>query len=243
MLIALLSLIGGFLSVLAPCVLPLLPIIIGGGLTGKQDKKRPYIIAGSLVISLILFTLLLKISTALIGIDPNVWNYLSGGIVIALGLAMLFPHYWDILIAKVGVQSKSQQLLGKAGQKAGLLQPILTGVALGPVFSSCSPMYAWVIATVLPESTVKGAIYLGFYCVGLSVSLLLIALLGRRLIDKIGWATNPSGWFQRTIAIIFILVGLSIITGFQKTVQTYLVDRDVLNIKSLEEALLPGDRL
>jgi cytochrome c biogenesis protein CcdA len=241
MLIALLSLLGGFLSVLAPCILPLLPIIIGGGLSGQQDKKRPYIITASLVVSLVLFTVLLKVSTALIGIDPSVWSYISGGIIIVLGLTMLFPHYWDMVIGRLGIQSKSQELLGKAGQKQGLLQPILTGAALGPVFSSCSPMYAWVIATVLPESTLKGTIYLGFYCIGLAIALLLIALLGRRITGKLGKLSDPTGWFQRGIAILFVLVGLAVATGFQKSVQTYLVDRDFLNLKSLEEKIVPED--
>ncbi len=242
MAIAILALIAGFLSVLAPCILPLLPIIIGGGFTGIQDKKRPYIITASLVISLILFTVLLKVSTSLIGINPDVWSYVSGGIIIALGLIMLFPHYWDLIIGRLGIQAKSQELLGKAGQtRNGTLQAILTGAALGPVFSSCSPMYAWVIATVLPESTIKGTIYLGLYCLGLTIALLLISLLGRRVIEKIKWASNPTGWFQRAIAIVFILVGLAVATGFQKTVQTYLVDKDFLNFKSLEEKLVPED--
>lgn len=242
MLIALLTFVAGFLSVLAPCVLPLLPIIIGGGFSGIQDKRRPYIITASLVASLILFTILLKVSTSLIGIDPSVWNYLSGGIIIVLGLTMLFPHYWDLLIGRLGIQAKSQELLGKAGrQKSGLWQAVLTGAALGPVFSSCSPMYAWVVATVLPESNVRGVLYLAVYCVGLSIALLLIALLGRKIIDKIKWASNPNGWFQRTIAIIFIVVGLVIITGYQKTIQTYLVEKNFLNIKSLEESIVPED--
>ncbi len=53
---ALLSYVAGLLTALAPCVLPLLPIILGGSLAGeKKDKWRPYIITGSLVVSLILF--------------------------------------------------------------------------------------------------------------------------------------------------------------------------------------------
>jgi len=242
MAIAILTFIAGFLSVLAPCILPLLPIIIGGGFSGIQDKRRPYIITASLVISLIIFTILLKVSTSLIGIDPNVWSYISGAIIIILGLIMLFPHYWDVLIGRLGIQAKSQELLGKAGrQRNGTAQAILTGAALGPVFSSCSPMYAWVIATVLPESTLRGTIYLGFYCLGLTFALLLVSLLGRRILERIKWASNPTGWFQRGIAVVFILVGLAVMTGFQKTVQTYLVDKDFLNFKSLEEKLVPED--
>ncbi len=242
MLIALLSLTAGFLSVLAPCILPLLPVIIGGSFAEKENKWRPYIITGSLVFSLILFTLLLKVSTSLIGIDPRVWNYISGGIVITLGFVMLFPDQWDKVIGRVGVQAKSQKFLGKAGkQKNGTSSAVLTGLALGPVFSSCSPMYAWVIATVLPESTARGLLYLGMYSIGLAVALLGISLLGRRLIDKIKWASNPRGAFQKIIAVLFILVGLAVATGYDKTIQAYLLEKDFINIKALEVKLIPED--
>ena len=243
MVIFILSMIAGFLSVLAPCVLPLLPIIIGGSLSGHESKKRPYIIVGSLVVSLILFTLLLKVSTAVIGIDPQVWSYISGGIVILLGLVMLFPLQWDKFIGAIGVQAKSQKLLGDAGKtKNGTLSAVLTGLALGPVFSSCSPLYAWVVATVLPESFGVGLVYLFAYSFGLAVALLGIAILGSKMLDKIKWASNPYGWFQRAIAILFILVGLAVITGFDKDVQSYLVERDFLNLKTLEEKLVPEDK-
>jgi cytochrome c biogenesis protein CcdA len=240
MLLVILSLIAGFLSVLAPCVLPLLPIIIGGSLSGNDSKKRPYIIVISLVLSLILFTLLLKVSTVLIGLDPTVLNYISGGIVIALGLVLLFPLEWDKLIGKLGLQVKSQKLLGDAGKTNNrTLSAVLTGLALGPVFSSCSPMYAWIVATVLPGNYSAGIIYLAAYSTGLAIALLGIALLGKRMIDKIKWASNPHGLFQKVIAVLFILVGLAVATGFDKDVQAYLLEKDFLNIKNLEEKLVP----
>lgn len=237
------SYVAGLLSALAPCVLPLLPVILGGSLTGnKKDRWRPYIITASLVSSLILFTLLLKASTALIGIDPRVWSIGAGVLVITLGLFMLFPDAWAKLIGGLGIEHRSQGLLGKAvRQKNGVISAILIGAALGPVFSSCSPTYAWVIATVLPANLLTGMIYLTFYVLGVATMLLAIALLGRKLLERIKWASNPKGWFQRAIALLFILVGLLVATGWDKHVQTYLVEKDFLNIKSLEEKLVPQD--
>ncbi len=242
MVIFMLSLIAGFLSVLAPCVLPLLPIIIGGSLSGHENRKRPYIIIGSLVVSLVAFTLLLKVSTALLGVDPKIWSYISGSIIILLGLTILFPLQWDKFIGSIGLQAKSQKLLGEAGKtKNGTLSAILTGLALGPVFSSCSPFYAWVVATVLPGSFAAGFVYLFAYCLGLAVALLGISLFGSKMLSKIAWASNPYGWFQRIIAVLFILVGFAVVFGIDKDVQAYLVERDFLNIKSLEEKLVPID--
>jgi len=240
---ALLSYIAGLLTAFAPCVLPLLPIILGGSIDPKQrDRKRPFIIVGSLVVSLILFTILLKVSTVLIGVDPRVWTYVSGGLVIGLGLFMLFPDLWARVILKLGFEHRSQSLLGKAFKnKNSTLSAILIGAALGPVFSSCSPTYAYVVATVLPSSTALGMFYLSCYVLGVATSLLAIALVGRKLLDKIKWASDPRGWFQRGIAVVFILVGLLVVTGWDKRLQTVLVERDFTGVKSLEEKLVPGD--
>jgi cytochrome c biogenesis protein CcdA/thiol-disulfide isomerase/thioredoxin len=239
----LLSYVAGLLTALAPCVLPLLPIILGGSLGGeKKDKWRPYVITASLAISLILFTLLLKASTALIGVDPRVWSIGSGILVVVLGIFMLFPDAWARIIGALGIEHRSQGLLGKAYQQHnGVLSAMLIGAALGPVFSSCSPTYAWVIATVLPSSVILGMVYLSFYVLGVSTALLAIALLGRRLLQRITWASNPNGWFQRSIAVLFIVVGILVATGLDKSVQTYLVEKDFLNIKVLEEKLVPED--
>ncbi len=238
---ALLSYVAGLLTALAPCVLPLLPIILGGSLVGdKKNKWRPYIITASLVVSLILFTLLLKASTVFIGIDPRVWAIGSGILVIVLGFFMLFPDLWAQIIGKLGIEHRSQGLLGKAyRQENGVLSAILIGAALGPIFSSCSPTYAWVIATVLPSSALLGMFYLTCYVLGVATALLAIALLGRKLLERIKWASDPKGWFQRVIAILFILVGLFVATGWDKQVQTYLVEKDFINIKLLEEKLVP----
>lgn len=120
---AILSFIAGLLTALAPCVLPLLPIILGGSLSGdKKDKWRPYIITASLAASLILFTLLLKASTVFIGINPRVWTIGSGLLVMLLGFFMLFPDLWVQIIGRLGIEHRSQGLLGKAyKQQNGVL--------------------------------------------------------------------------------------------------------------------------
>lgn len=241
LLAIILSYIAGLLTVLAPCILPLLPIILGGSLDPEnKDSKRPYIITASLVASLILFTILLKVTTVFIGIDPRVWSIGAGVLVIVLGVFMLFPDLWARIIGGLGFEHRAQGMLGKAyGNKNKTVSAILTGAALGPVFSSCSPTYAWVIATVLPSNTLAGLLYLTVYCLGVATSLLAIALLGRRLLEKIKWASDPKGWFQRSIAVIFILVGIFVATGMDKKVQTFLVEKDFINLIQLEQKLVP----
>ncbi len=239
MIHVLLTFVAGFLTVLAPCVLPMLPVIVGGSLQ-SASKYRPYIVTASLVISLATFTFLLKASTVLIGVDPRVWQVASGVIVLLLGLTMLFPEPWEAMVARLRLQSHSGKVLGDVVQKNNhVVSAVLTGLALGPVFSSCSPTYAWVLSTVLPRSTAEGALYVVVYCVGLALALLLVALLGQRFVKKMKWAANPNGVFQKTIAVLFIVVGVFVVTGFDKKVQTWFVERDILQLIELETKLVP----
>ena len=241
MIHALLTFVAGFLTVLAPCVLPMLPVIVGGSIQ-SASKYRPYIVTASLVLSLAAFTFLLKASTVLIGVDPMVWQVLSGGVVLLLGLTMLFPGPWEAIVARLNLQAHSGKALGKAVQKNNhIVSAVLTGLALGPVFSSCSPTYAWVLSSVLPRSTIEGALYVFIYCIGLALALLLVSLAGQKFINKMKWAANPRGMFQRGIAVLFILVGVFVITGLDKKVQTWFVERDVLKLIQLETKLVPED--
>jgi len=100
----------------------------------------------------------------------------------------------------------------------------LLGAALGPVFNSCSPTYALIVAVVLPASFTTGVLYLLAYSLGLASILLLISIFGRSLASKLKWLSNPNGLFKRIVAIVFILVGLAVLFGLDKRVQTYILE-------------------
>jgi len=244
MLLLITSFLAGILTVFAPCVLILLPVIVGSSLATDEDKendrKKPYIIAISLGVSVLLFTLLLKASTTLIGVDPLVWKSISGGIVIVLGLSLLFPLTWARLSAKVGLEHSSNSLLTKASKRSGIGGYVLTGAALGPVFSACSPVYVLILATVLPVNYALGLVYMTLYAAGLTLALLAIALTGRRLTKRLNWTAKPNGWFRRSLAILLIAVGLAVITGVDKTVQTWILTHSPISSTKLEEKLIPS---
>lgn len=222
----LVSFIAGIVTVAAPCVLPLLPVIVGGSLATPelQSKWRPYVIATSLGVSVIIFTLLLKASTLLLGIPQSVWQVISGGIVILFGLQSLFPVMWEKVSVHFRLQEASNSLLGSKSSKSSLTSSIVLGAALGPIFNSCSPTYALIVAVVLPASLATGLVYLIAYSFGLAFTLLLIALIGSKVTRNLGWVANPHGWFRKTIGILFILVGLAVLTGFDKQFQTYALE-------------------
>jgi hypothetical protein len=64
-------------------------------------------------------------------------------------------------------------------------------------------------------------LYLSVYSLGVTV-----ALLGRRFLSRITWASKPGGAFQRTVAVLFVVVGLLVVTGLDQTLQTKLSTAD-----------------
>lgn len=246
MTLLIISFVAGILTVAAPCILPLLPVIIGGsiargGNTQEAQAKnwyRPLVIAGSLAISVVLFTLLLKVTTALLGVPHMVWQIVAGIIVILVGLNFLFPILWEKVAIKTGLHIGSNKFLGDSYSKKGISGDALIGLALGPVFSSCSPTYALIVATVLPASFATGLLYLIVYAIGLAGTLLVIAYLGQAVVTKLGWISNPHGWFIRTIGVLFVAVGLMVILGLDKKFQTFVLERGWYDpIANLERAV------
>ncbi len=238
--LALVSFIAGILTVTAPCVLIFLPVILGGSITGEKSWKRPLIVTGSLVVSVVVFTLLLKATTALLGIPQLFWQLLSGGIVILLGLHYLGVPLWEKITGTLGLPLLANRQLAAASKKTGIGGAILTGAALGPVFSSCSPTFAFIVAAVIPVSFAEGLIYLVIYALGMAATLLSIAYLGQAALGKLKALNNPKGWLPRAIGVLFVVVGLMIISGFDKKIQTFVLERGWYDpITNIEVNVMP----
>ena len=220
-----LSVLAGVLTILAPCILPLLPIIIGttDG-RGRGIPRRSLVVIGTLATSAFVFTLLLKASTVLIDIPPSFWNYFSGGVIILVGLALLFPGWWSGLPLVGKVSRRSNQLLGSGQQQQTVYGDALVGIALGPVFTTCSPTYFFIIATVLPASFVTGLVYLLGFVLGLVFALLAVAYFGQQLTGWLVTKTNATTYLKQIFAGLIILVGIAILTGYDKTLETWILD-------------------
>ncbi len=241
MILLLVSFVAGVLTILAPCVLPLLPVIVGGSLSddGNQafNKKKAFTIIISLGLSVIIFTLLLKASTLFIDIPEYVWKWVSGGIIVLFGLVTLFPSLWESrFIARLSI--KSNILLGKGNQKNNAWGDIIVGAALGPVFSTCSPTYFIVLATVLPVNFILGLVYLLTYTVGLCLALFGVSVVGKKIMNRLGVVADPEGKFKKVIGVIFIIVGIAIIGGLDKKTQVFILDAGFFDVTKIEQKLL-----
>ncbi len=230
------SFIAGVLTILAPCVLPLLPVIVGSSLE-SGSRKRALTIAVSLAVTVVVFTLILKASTALINIPASFWSYLSGGILLFLGITMVWPNVWYRIPGVGKLSQASNRAVGTGSLKKSFWGDVVVGAALGPVFSTCSPTYFIILATVLPVSFGLGIVYLSAYALGLALALFCISLVGQSMLNKIADKVSDGSVFKKVIGGIIILVAVLIITGVDKKIETYLVSRGI-GVTTLEENLL-----
>lgn len=239
MLLLLISFVSGVLTILAPCILPLLPVIVGHSITDTTpSRRRLFVVVASLAVSVILFTLLLKASSLLIDIPQDFWKWISGGIIFFFGITMLFPSIWEKFSFANTISLKSNKVLGEGYKKDSVWGDVIIGASLGPIFSACSPTYFVILATILPVSPILGLIYLMAYVVGLSLALLCVALLGQKIMAKFGKVSDPRGWFKKIFGIIFILVAVAIISGYDKKLQISLLDSGFLDVTKIEQKLL-----
>ena len=152
---------------------------------------------------------------------------ISGSILVAFGVFTIFPEIWDKISLKLNLSTNSNKLMGKFVRERGFVGDALLGASLGPVFTSCSPTYAAILALVLSGeiSYSVASLYLVVYALGLAMILLLIAFAGQTAVKKLGWAIDPQGWFKRLVGLAFLVIGLSILTGLDKTLETWLLEQ------------------
>lgn len=220
------AVLAGALTTLAPCALTLLPVVVGGSLQGaatSQARRRVWLIAGALGASVFTFTLLLRATTALIDVPTTVWRLVSGGLLVALGLVAALPELWDRVSVASGMGSRSAHGLASATRRTGVVGALLTGAALGPVFTSCSPLFAYVIVTVLPSDLGRGLVLLTAYVIGLVAILLAVALLGQRAVRRLRWAADVHAPWRRALGLVFIVLGVLIATGALQVLEAWII--------------------
>lgn len=236
MSLAVLAFLAGLLSVLAPCVLPILPVILWWSLWGG-NRWKPIIIVSSTVICIVLFTILLKVSTLLLHVPEGFRTWFSAVVISAYGLTLVRPETRERIAQRAGL-TKANELTQEAVAHKGIRGDILLGAALWPIFASCSPTYALLLSLIFPQSFSQGIVYTIIYALGFGLLLLVIAYGGRAIVKKLRRAVNPNGAFKKILGGVLILMGILIATGSIKSIEAYLVEHDFLNTARIESSLL-----
>jgi peptide methionine sulfoxide reductase msrA/msrB len=239
MIFFIISILAGIFTVLAPCILPLLPIVIGASEEGSRGvSKRALTVIASLSVSIIAFTLLLKATTVFISIPQSFWTSFSGLVIVLVGIAIVFPSLWARIPYVHKLNLISNKAVGTGYQKKSYRGDMLIGLALGPVFTTCSPTYLFIIATVLPATFILGFMYLLGFTLGLALALILIAYFGQQIVNKITTHMQTAGTIKKVFGVLIIIVGIAVFTGYDKKVETLILDSGYGATIQLEDSLI-----
>lgn len=212
----------GVLSVLAPCVLPLLPVLLWAGFAQK-NKASPYIILISALFFIFVFTFFFKLATGFLPLSQEVFTGISWVLILFYGVLLLYPDLWERI---KGFFPFLKQQTVKKEQKNWFWSDVLLGASLGPIFASCSPTYALIISTILPASLLMGTLSILAYILGFGAVIFVVIYFGKEVLQTLRRYANPDGIFKKIIGIVLIITGILVMTGGFKWIETQLVNRD-----------------
>ena len=210
--------LAGIVTVLSPCILPILPIVLSGV---SGDKKRPYGIIVGFVFSFTIFTLFLATLVRLTGIPTNALRIIAGVVLLVFGLSLLLPNI-QALMEKLF--SKLSRFGPKAGTHAGFWGGFVIGLTIGIVWTPCvGPILASVIA-LAATSQVSTATFLITltYSIGTAIPMFLIMYGGRNLLNRAPWLVRNTPAIQKVFGVLMILFALAIFTNIDQQVEGYL---------------------
>ena len=219
------ALLAGVVTIAGPCILPLLPIILGTS-TVRSHKSRPLFIVLGFVLSFSFFAVIFAVFGQALGISADAFRTIGTVIIGLFGFIMLFPRLQEGLFAKL------QPLLSKVTprtdvENSGLWSGFLLGASLGLIWTPCAgPVLGSILTLVASKQQLAQAGSLLFaYALGAGLPMLAIAYGGQAATNHVRALSKYTVTLQRVFGLIIILVAIGIYTGIDRDVQTWLLIR------------------
>jgi cytochrome c biogenesis protein CcdA/thiol-disulfide isomerase/thioredoxin len=220
--LVLIGLVGGIITGLSPCVLPVLPVVFLGGGSAEPDaepaRRRPYLVVLGLTLSFAIFTLFGSLILASLHLPGDAIRWLGLALLVLVGLGLLVPPLGHLIERPFYRFPQGAIGTGRHG--------FLLGIALGAVFVPCA-------GPVLAAITVAGAtghvglrtvgLTLGF-AVGTAIPLLAFALAGRGLTRRLGAFRRHQGAFRAVSGVVVIVLAVALTFNLSDIIQ-----RDIPN--------------
>jgi cytochrome c biogenesis protein CcdA/thiol-disulfide isomerase/thioredoxin len=238
MILFLLAYLGGVLTIVSPCILPVIPFVLA-----RAD--RPFLRNGlpMLVGMALAFAVVATLASVAGGwvVSANQYGRVAALTLLAIfGVTLLFPELADRLMRPlVAVGARLSQSTEGAADNS-VLAPLLLGVATGFLWAPCAGPVLGLILTgaALQGASIATTLLLLTYAAGAATSLALALLVGGKVFAAMKRSIGAGEWIRRVlgaavlVAIVAIALGLD--TGF-------LTNLSVGSTTSLEQGLL--DRL
>lgn len=222
-LLLLFAFLSGLVTILAPCIWPLLPIILSSSATGGKAKSVG--ITLGIMLSFAIFTLTISYLVSLFNIDPNFLRVFAVIIIGFLGISLVIPQISTQLEVFV---SKLSGKLGSTStsQRSGFWGGLLTGFSLGIVWTPCAGPILATIATLAATKAVNAELVLVtiVYVIGVGIPLFFFSYGGSLLLNKSRIVSKYTGRIQQVFGVIMILTAVAIYTNYDKVLQVKLLD-------------------
>jgi cytochrome c-type biogenesis protein len=215
----------GLLSILSPCVLPLVPIVLGAAVTAHA--LGAVALAAGLAVSFTVLGLLLALVGFGLGIDAGMLRVAAAAIMIVLGVILVVPS-WQAQLAAAGgpVSSWADRRFG-GFSSSGLAGQFAIGLLLGAVWSPCvgPTLGAASLLASQGRDVPQVALTMLVFGIGAAVPLILLGLLSRATLLRVRSRLISAGKLGKgLLGAAFVVIGLAIASGADKTIEAVLTD-------------------
>ena len=220
-----LAFLAGCLSILSPCVLPLVPIVLASA--ASQHRLGPIALAAGVALSFTAIGLFVATIGFAIGLDQDVLRAFGAVLLIALGLVLLLPSLQaQVAIAAGPVSNWVEERFG-GFDAGGLGGQFSLGLLLGAVWSPCvgPALGAASVLAAQGKDLVQVALTMLVFGIGAAVPLVLLGLASREaMMHGRGRLVGTGKVGKTALGTLLILFGMLIVTGLDKRSETLLVD-------------------
>jgi cytochrome c biogenesis protein CcdA len=220
-----LALLAGILSTLSPCVLPLLPLVLGAAI--GEHRLGPVALAAGLALSFVAIGLFVALFGFAVGLDQDAFRSLAAVLLIAIGAVLMVPRLQAQLAVAAGPASNWTQSRAGGFSTRGISGQFSLGVLLGAVWSPCVGPTLGAASVLAARGENVGAVTLTMIAFGLGAALPLLALgtLSREALLR--WrdrllAAGRGG--KALMGALLVAVGVLILSGLDKRIESMLVE-------------------
>jgi cytochrome c biogenesis protein CcdA len=220
-----LALLAGVLSLLNPCTLPLVPIVLASAV--DQHRFGPLALATGLCLAFVTVGLFVALIGFSIGLDFSVFRMIGGILLIGIGLLLLVPAAQAHFALAAGpVANWSAGRLGEFDD-SGLKGQFVVGLLLGAVWSPCvgPTLGAASLLAARGENLGQVVIAMIAFGIGAALPLILIGSLSKAAIQRMRGQLMTIGQRGKALfGVLLLATGLLVVSGLDKRVETVLVE-------------------
>lgn len=216
--------IAGIVTILSPCILPILPIVLSSTIGGHESgKSRPIGVVLGFILSFTFFTLFLSTIVRITGIPPSTLRILSVVIIAGFGISFLIPQFQTLIERSF---SKLAGFVPSSQNRVGFGGGIIIGLSLGLLWTPCvGPILASVIALAITGSVTLEAFLITFaYSLGTAIPMFLILIGGQTALRRVPWLLRNTTNIQKVFGVAMIIVAIGIFFNFDRKFQTFILN-------------------